>query len=141
MDRQGSGSYAIVGSGLASSNYAITPVEAAGNANAYRIDPASLTITANNADHSFDAKAFRGGNGATVTGLVNGDTLASLTSSLPYGGSAQGAVIAGIDQITASGLTSGNGLMTYLAGALLITPLNLQIPPSFYNQVPATLLP
>ena len=73
--------------------------------------------------------------------LVNGDTLASLTSSLPYGGSAQGAVIAGIDQITASGLTSGNGLMTYLAGALLITPLNLQIPPSFYNQVPATLRP
>ena len=114
MDRQGSGSYAI------------TPVEAAGNANAYRIDPASLTITANNADHSFDANAFRGGNGATVTGLFNGDTLASLTSSLPYGGSAQGAVIAGIDQITASGLTSGNGLMTYLAGALLITPLNLK---------------
>lgn len=40
--------------------YAITPVQAAGNASAYRIDPASLTITANSAVHSFDAKALLG---------------------------------------------------------------------------------
>jgi hypothetical protein len=54
------GGDSYVNIGLALSNFAITPVEAAGNASAYRIDPASFTIIANNAVHSFDAKGVRG---------------------------------------------------------------------------------
>jgi hypothetical protein len=52
-----------------------------------------------------------------------------MTGSPTYGGSAQGAINAGACQITASDLTSGDDLMTYLAGELLITPLTAQILP------------
>ena len=41
-------------------------------------------------------------------------------------------------QIAASGLASGNYLITYLAGELIIMPLNVQILPSLFLQQPAT---
>jgi hypothetical protein len=130
------GNYAIIGSGLGSGNYAITPVQAGNNASAYTIDPASLTITANSAARRYDATAFTRGSGVTPAGLVNHDTLASLTGTLTYGGSAQGAVDIGTYQITASGLTSSNYVIDWQPGTLLIIPFDLQPLPSLYRQAP-----
>ena len=84
------------------------------------IDPALLTIAVSDARKTYDALAYTGGNGITVTGLVNGDTRASLTGTLVYGGSAQGAVNAGNYDLTASGLTNANYAITWTQGALSI---------------------
>ena len=78
------GSYAITGSGLSgnSGNYTFNFVQAAGNATALSITPASATITytANPFSRLYGAAnpTFTGTQSAT--GLVNGDTLAGVTS-------------------------------------------------------------
>jgi len=128
------GTYAIIGGGLASGNYAITQLQEAGNSSAYRIDPASLIIKANDAARHYDAMAYTGGNGISSFGFVNRDTLASLVGNLVYGGNAQGAADIGTYQITASGLTSINYVIDWRPGILLITPLNLETLPSLYKQ-------
>ncbi len=134
--RSGVGSYAITGGGLANSNYVVTPVQAAGNAQAYDIEPASLVITANNAAHRYDATAFTGGNGVTLAGLIGGDTLANLTGTLTFGGTAQGATDVGTYQITASGLTNGNYTIAWAPGNLVITPIDVLVLPSRFQQRP-----
>jgi hypothetical protein len=93
-------------------------VQAAGNSSAYLIDPALLTIAVSDARKTYDALAYTGGNGIAVTGLVNGDTRASLTGTLVYGGSAQSAVNAGSYDLTASGLANANYAITWTPGTL-----------------------
>ena len=79
-----------------------------------------MIITANDVSRYFDATAFTGGNGVTITGLVNGDAIGSLSGAPIYGGSAQGAIVAGAYEISASGLANPNYDITWRPGLLTI---------------------
>ncbi|MCM5556003.1 MBG domain-containing protein, partial [Pleomorphomonas sp. NRK KF1] len=116
------GSYTLTASGLTSGNYDISYV-----AGALTVNKASLTVTANSASKTYDGLAYTGGNGVTYAGLVNGETASVLGGTLTYGGNAQGAVNAGSYTLTASGLTSGNYDISYVAGALTINPAALTL--------------
>jgi filamentous hemagglutinin family protein len=81
-----------------------------------------LTVTANDANRTFDTGAFAGGNGITYS--IASPTL---SGSLVYGGSAQGAINAGSYAITPSGYYSNQqGYdISYISGTLTITPASL----------------
>ena len=108
------GHYAITqGTLAASSNYSLTY-----KSGTLTIDPASLTITANNAGKVYDGAAYSGGNGVTYSGFVNGETASVLSGTLTYGGTSQGAINAGSYVLTASGLSSSNYAISYQSGTL-----------------------
>ena len=86
------------------------------------IGKAALSITADNAEKTYDGQAFTGGNGVTYDGFVNSETVSDLTGNITYGGTAQNAVNADSYIITASGLTSGNYDITYNNGTLTVDP-------------------
>ncbi|MGD9865372.1 MAG: MBG domain-containing protein, partial [Pseudodonghicola sp.] len=66
-------------------------------------------------------------NGVSSSGYVGGATAADLSGTLSYGGTAQGAVDAGSYTLTASGLSSGNYTIGYVAGTLTIDPAALTV--------------
>ncbi|MBV2209394.1 MAG: filamentous hemagglutinin N-terminal domain-containing protein, partial [Thermomonas sp.] len=84
------------------------------------INPAALTITANDASKIYDGLAWTGGNGVTYSGFVNGEDANVLSGTLTWGGSSQNAVNAGSYSLIASGLSSGNYVITYQDGTLNI---------------------
>jgi filamentous hemagglutinin family protein len=88
------------------------------------ITPASLTIIADADAKSDDGRPFAGGNGVTINGLVNGDTMADLMGTLGYGGSSQGATAIGNYVITPDGLNSANYNISFVDGVLSITALS-----------------
>jgi filamentous hemagglutinin family protein len=131
------GAYAINGSGLTTnSNYILQ--QAASNATALTINPATLTYTANTSNRTYgDANpAFTG----TVTGFVNGDTKDSATAgSLSFNTSATAASNVGSYAIDGSGLTANNGNYTFQqasgnATALTIEPAVLTYTASSINR-------
>jgi filamentous hemagglutinin family protein len=99
------GRYAINGSGLLAANYIFT--QAASNATALTISPATLLYVANAATRAVsDANPAFSGN---VTGLVNGDALTSATSgTLVFNTPANAASAAGSYAINGSGLLAVN---------------------------------
>jgi len=99
-------------------NY-LLPASVTSNAS---ITPASLTITANNAEKNYDRLAYEGGNGVTFDGFVGGETSDVLNGSLTYGGTAQGATEVGTYTITPAGLTAINYDITFRDGTLTIKP-------------------
>ena len=106
------GNYAITPGGVSNSNYAITFSTAA-----LTITPAALSITANSATRLFGTPdpAFT----ASITGLVNGDTAATLSGTLNFTrapGEAPGNYA-----ITPGGLASGNYTINFNPGTLSIT--------------------
>lgn len=107
--------------GLAS-NYTLT-----GGTHLASITGALLDITANNASKTYDASAWIGGNGVIYSGFVAGDTAASLTGTLVYSGTSQGAVNAGNYGIMPGGLASGNYIINFAGGTLNVTPAMLGI--------------
>ena len=133
------GSYAITGSGLTAinANYALTTVQAAGNATALTISPASLAVTANAQSRVYGAA--NPALGYTATGLVNGDTLSGALAT-----SATGASNVGTYAITQGTLVaSSNYLLTYTGASLTITPASLTVtytatPASFVVNSPIT---
>jgi hypothetical protein len=88
------------------------------------ITPASLNVIVNSAGKFYDGVAYSGNNGSTITGFVNGETIADLSGSLNYGGTAQGATGIGNYTITANGLSSANYTVTFVNGALVINPVS-----------------
>ncbi|WP_339613877.1 MBG domain-containing protein [uncultured Parvibaculum sp.] len=120
------GSYTITASGLTSGNYDISYV-----AGALTVGKASLEVTARNDSKTYDGNAYSGGNGVTYAGFVNGEGASVLSGTVGYGGTSQGAVNAGTYAITASGLSSGNYDISYVAGTLTIgvATVNLTITP------------
>lgn len=109
------GAYTITPGGYYSNDYNITY----GNG-ALTVNPAPLTVTANNAGKTYDGIAYSGGNGVSYSGFVNGETGAVLGGALNYGGSSQGAVNAGNYAITPSGLTAANYTISFSDGTLTI---------------------
>ena len=121
----GVGSYAgvITASGQTSTNYTITYV--AGN---LTVTPAPLTITANGVSRVYGASdpAL----GVTYSGFVNGETSSVLGGTLSVADSDAAtttAVGSYTGVITASGQTSTNYTITYVAGNLTVTPAPLTI--------------
>ncbi|MBJ7556301.1 GLUG motif-containing protein [Marinomonas spartinae] len=86
----------------------------------FEVNPADLTVTANNATKTYDGLAYSGGNGVTYKGFVNNETRSALGGKLVYGGSSQGAINVGNYTIDVSGLTSGNYAITYVPGQLTV---------------------
>jgi filamentous hemagglutinin family protein len=123
------GNYAINGSGLTANHGNYTFQQAAGNSTALTINPAVLTYTADAASRSYGSAnpAFTG----TVTGFVNGETIASATTgTLAFTSPATTASTVGTYLITGSGLTANNGNYTFQqaagnATALTISPAQL----------------
>jgi hypothetical protein len=123
------GQYAINGSGytLTGGNTNYTFAQAAGNATAFTIGKAGLTVTAADAAKPYDALAYSGGNGVTYSAFANGETAAVLSGALTYGGTAQGARNAGVYSITPAGLTSGNYDITFIDGRLTVAKATLTV--------------
>lgn len=99
------------------------------------VNQAPLTVTANDDIKTYNRLAYRGGNGITYSGFVNGETSSVLDGTLTYGGSSQGAVYAGTYSIVPSGLTSTNYAINYVNVTLTInatwqTPVP-ELPPVF----------
>jgi filamentous hemagglutinin family protein len=128
-----SASGVTVNDGNNGNNYNVTVVDSSNST----INRAALTVTANDASKLYDRAAYAGGNGVTLNGLVNGETIADLQGTLAYGGTAQGATSAGSYTISANGLSSSNYTVTYVDGALVIRPTVL----AATSAVPAELLP
>ncbi len=93
----------------------------------YREQP-TVTITASDDTKTYDSAAYSGGNGYTGSGFVNGDTIASITGTPAYGGTAQGATNAGTYTLSLSGLGNGLGYaLSYTDGTLTINKAALTI--------------
>ena len=116
------GSYAINGVGLIAANYIFT--QAAGNAAALTITPATLLYVANAATRTVGAAdpAF----GGAVNGFLNADTLSSATSGrLVFTTTATATSAAGSYAINGSGLSAANYVFAQAPGnatALTISP-------------------
>ncbi|HEX4122238.1 MAG TPA: MBG domain-containing protein [Verrucomicrobiae bacterium] len=127
------GSYPITGSGLTASNYVFA--QAAGNATALTIGPATLTYVATAANQVYGGAtpSLTG----TVTGFVNGDTQGSATTgTLAFTTLATSASPVGGYAITGSGLSAANYVFQQAAGnaaALTVGPA-----PLTYTANPAT---
>jgi hypothetical protein len=120
------GTYAIVGSGYTlatGSNY--TFAQALGNATAFTINQAALTVTASGASKTYDSLTYSGGNGVTYSGFANGESASALGGTLVYGGTSQAARNAGTYAITPSGLTDGNYAINFVSGSLVVNKANL----------------
>ncbi|MEI6734729.1 MAG: YDG domain-containing protein, partial [Comamonadaceae bacterium] len=97
-------------------SYTIT----AGTGQAYAVNPAPLTISANNDTKVYDRIAYSGGKGVSYSGFVNNESATVLAGTLSYSGVSQGAVGFGNYAITPGGLTSGNYSISYVDGTLVI---------------------
>lgn len=86
------------------------------------ITRAGLTVSAHNDSRTEGAGPYSGGQGVSYSGFVGGDTAAVLGGTLGYGGSSQGASVAGSYAITPGGYSAGNYTLTYLDGVLTIYP-------------------
>ena len=125
------GSYAINGSGLTANNGNYTFEQAAGNATALTVNPATLTYVATAANSTYGSSPA--GLTGTVTGFVNTDNQNNATTgTLSFSSTATSASNAGGYAINGSGLAADNGNYTFIqaggnATALTINPASLTI--------------
>ena len=115
------GAYAVMPSGLSSSNYTISFV--AGSLTVTHRH--ELTVTANDAIKAYGQAnpAFT----ATYNGFVNGDTPDTLTGALSFSTVATAASPVGAYAITPSGLSSSNYAISFVSGTLTVTPAPLTV--------------
>ncbi|HWR28374.1 MAG TPA: filamentous hemagglutinin N-terminal domain-containing protein [Negativicutes bacterium] len=93
----------------------------------YREQP-TITVTANNDSKTYSGLAYSGGNGASVSGLANGDAASSLSGTLAYSGTSQGAINVNSYVITPSGYSNGLGYaLTYADGTLTVSKAPLSV--------------
>ncbi len=127
------GGYAITPSGLTSTNYAINFVDGT-----LTITPAPLTITANSVSTVYGVllPAFT----ASYSGFVNGDMPANLTTPVMLSTTATSSSPVGTYSIVASGATSTDYQITFVAGTLTVdqasttTALTSSVNPSVFGQ-------
>ena len=86
------------------------------------ITPVTLTVTANDAQKTFDNQPYSGGNDVTFAGFVVGESSAVLSGNIQYGGTSQGASNIGLYTLEPYGLDPGNYLFNYVNGTLEIVP-------------------
>lgn len=125
------GNYAINGSGL-SSDIGYSFLQAPGNATALSVTPRPLSITAASASRPYgDTNAVVTGFSTNVGGLVNGNTLTSVTNTIAPSATVT-APAGSTHNITPSNAVFGSGLaanyaITYVNGALTIDPRTLTV--------------
>jgi hypothetical protein len=125
------GNYAIDGSGLTANDGNYTFAQAAGNAAALAVNPAILTITANNASKTYGDLLTFAGNEFTSSGLQNGETIGDV--ALTSAGAAAGASVTGgpytITSNAAIGgsFNTGNYAITYKNGSLTVGQAELTV--------------
>jgi type IV secretory pathway protease TraF len=123
------GGHAIDGSGLIANNGNYVFVQAAGNATALTINPATLTYTADPTSRLYGDPnpAFTG----TVTGFKNGETVGTATTgTMAFTSPAGNFANVGAHAINGSGLVANNGNYVFVqdlgnAAALTINPSTL----------------
>jgi gliding motility-associated-like protein len=114
------GSYSIVPSGAAATNYSIIYVNGSLN-----VTPAALTITANN-----QTKVYGAANPALTvaySGFITGDDATKLTTLPIVNTSATAASPVGSYTLTPSGAVTSNYTITYATGSLTVTPAALNL--------------
>ncbi len=120
------GTYAagILPAGYTSTNYTIAYV-----AGTLTIDPARLTVTADDKDKPYDGLVFSGPYTVTYSGFVGGDDVSALDGALTFSGAATTAVNVGTYSagIVPAGYTSSNYTIEYVAGTLGIDPMLLVV--------------
>jgi phosphotransferase system IIA component len=128
----GVGSYAITGSGFSSNNYQF--VQAVSNATALSINQKALIITANNDSKTYgDVKIYGSGSTAfTSNGLVNSETIGSVTVTDTNNGGMNTAGAGGTYALTPSLAVGGsfntsNYAITYVAGVLTVNKATLTV--------------
>src|SRR5208337_563424 len=128
--------YSITASGAADSDYSISY-----GAGALTIIPVALTITANNQSKVYGAVLPT--LAVSYTGLVNGDTAASLTIQPAITTTAtNGSHVSGDPYtITASGAVDADYNISYVGGTLTVTPSALTITANNQYMVVNTTLP
>ena len=140
------GSYLITGSGLTANNGNYLFSQAATNATALTITPATLTYTANAATSTYGSAipALSG----TTTGFVNGQTQATATTgTASFTTLATAASNVGAYLITGAGLTANNGNYVFVQAAANSTALTViqatmptpSAPPTFVNPLLSTM--
>jgi hypothetical protein len=114
------GAYAIIPSGAVDPKYTIVYKNGV-----YKINPASLTIQANNAlmAYSTNVPPLT----LTYSGFVNGDAVSSLTTQPTVSTPATKSSNVGTYPITASGAVDPNYTITYIPGTLRILPRELTV--------------
>ena len=114
------GVYLLTPSGLSSSNYTIS----FGNGT-LTVTPAPLMVTASAASKVYGQAnpAFT----ASYSGFVNGDTPGTLTGALSFSTLATAASPVGVYAVTPSGLSSSNYAISFVNGALTVTPAPLTV--------------
>lgn len=112
----------VVNDGNGGKNYVVTTV----NDTTGVITPATLTVTANNDAKFVTTPDAAGYNGVSYSGFVNGETSGVLGGSLSISRTNAGTEGAGTYSgvLAASGLTSSNYTINYVAGNYTIVPAN-----------------
>jgi hypothetical protein len=113
-------------SGADAGNYYLTGGTSFSGSNGV-ITTAPLTVTASNANKTYDGLAYSGGNGVSYSGLVGGESASVLGGTLSYGGTSQAAINAGSYTITPSGLSSSNYAISYVDGTLSVAKANATV--------------
>ena len=135
----GVGTYAITGSGLSttSANYTLNVVQAAGNASALSITPRPLTLTPNAVSAYYGAGA-PATDTASASGLVNGDTVASIAVTSPATAASPVGTysLSGSNAVFASG-SAGNYAISYATNATGLTVNAAPVTVS-YNATPVS---
>jgi type IV secretory pathway protease TraF len=134
------GSYAVTGAGLSANNGNYVFIQAAGNATALTINPATLTYVATSGtiDQGSPIPTLTG----TISGFVNGDTLASATSgTMIFTTSATSSSPAGVYAIDGTGLSANHGNYIFVqdpgnATALTINDIGVQNVPGLEGFYP-----
>lgn len=85
----------------------------------FAVNKAAITVTARNAEKTYDGQPYNGGNGVDVSGLVNNDQPAVI-GTVTYTGSSQGAVNSGTYDLLPQVGPNGNYTITPVAGSLTI---------------------
>jgi len=114
------GNYTISVSGLTATDYTINFVNGT-----LQIDAKALTVTANSQEVTYGTAPAPFS--ATGSGFAYSDSLASLSGTAVFGGSAVGAVHAGSYAISVSGLTATDYSLSFVNGTLKIDPKALTV--------------
>ncbi len=124
------------GTGLG--NYTITYINGQ-----LTVNPAALTITAKNAGKTYGQTLTLAGTEFTTSGLVNGDTVSTVTLTSPGAAATAGAAGSpyAIAVSNAGGTGLGNYTITYAPGTLTVTPATLTITAGDATKVYGAALP
>jgi gliding motility-associated-like protein len=116
--------YVITPGGLNASNYAISYTNGT-----LTIGKTALAVTAKDSTKTYDGLAYSGGHGVNYSGFVNGeDSTATLTGTVTYTGTSQGAKNVGNAYvITPGGLAASNYAISYANGTLTIGKAALMV--------------